>query len=144
MEQLPEPRPPESSPSLRYPEGWHEILEAPDAADYQMWLGQLMGLTYRICQERGEVPLWAEDAGDEMLNRWQHAIELVADAAIDPEDMSGMSQAEIVETALLTLQANLESMGWDEEGLAFTVPNLFSGEEASIDLRDLPALPPNN
>ncbi len=30
-------------------------------------------------------------------------------------------------------------MGWDGEGLAFTVPNMFTGEEAAIDLREMPS-----
>ncbi len=77
--------------------------------------------------------------GEEILFRWQQAIELVADATIDPED--DLSEAERIETALLTFQANVESIGWDDEGLAFTVPNLFTGEEASIDLHELPGLP---
>lgn len=111
MEQPPQPHSPESAPQLRYPEGWREILEAPDAENYQLWLRQLMGTTYRVCQERGEVPAWAEDTDDEMLHRWQQAIELVADAAITPEDIGSMSQAEVVETALLTLQANLHRLG---------------------------------
>ncbi|HJQ08974.1 MAG TPA: hypothetical protein VJ836_05840 [Candidatus Saccharimonadales bacterium] len=144
MERIPEPQSPETGPQLRYPEGWREILEAPDAADYQLWIGQLIGTTYRAFHSRGEVPAWAEDLEGEMLHRWQQAIELVADAAIDPEDIGSMSQAEVVETALLTLQANLDGIGWDEEGLAFTVPNMFTGEEATIDLRNLPGELPNN
>ena len=40
--------------------------------------------------------------------------------------------------ALVTFKTNLDSLGWDEEGLAFTVPNVFTGEEARIDLRELP------
>jgi hypothetical protein len=142
MEQLPQPPSPESGPQLlRYPEGWREIMEAPDALDYQTWMRDLTDLTQQRLREIG-----ATDAEDEraIITLWQQAIELVADAAIDPEDLGGMSQAEIVETGLLTLQANLEGIGWDEEGLAFTVPNMFTGEEASVDLRQLPGTPPNN
>lgn len=61
----------------------------------------------------------------------------MADVAIDPEDMQEMTPAEIVETALITLQTNIETMGWDTEGLVFTVPNMFTGEEATIDVREL-------
>ncbi len=123
---------------LRYPEGWQEVLEAPDAVDYQFWLGELMGITLRRCHELGNVPDWAQDAGDALRTRWQRAIEQVADIAIDPEDLATMTQAEIVETALVTFKTNLDSLGWDEEGLAFTIPNMFTGEEARIDLRELP------
>jgi hypothetical protein len=104
-------------------------------------MAQLTALTQQRLRETD-----ASESEDESitLQRWQRAVELVADATIDPEDLSTMTQAEIVETALLTLQANLESMGWDEEGLAFTVPNIFTGEEASIDLRQPFDTPPDN
>jgi hypothetical protein len=137
------PQSPESARPLRYPEGWREILEAPDATDYQTWMDGLADMTQQACGGLTEVPDWTEDT-EEVRYRWQRAIELVADAAIDPEDLPDLSEAEVIETALLTLQANIEGMGWDEEGLVFTVPNMFTGEEATIDLREPPGEIPNN
>lgn len=125
----------EAHSGLRYPQGWHELFEAPDAADYGLWLSGLSDLTRRRLSEAGDLSM----GGEEILFRWQQAIELVADTTIDPED--DLSEAERIETALLTFQANVESIGWDDEGLAFAVPNMLTGEEASIDLRELPGLP---
>ncbi len=137
------PQSPESRRTLRYPEGWREILEAPDASDYQAWMQGLSDMTQQACRGLVETPGWAEDT-DEVRYRWQRAIELVADAAIDPEDLPNLSESEVVETALLTLQANIEGIGWDEEGLVFTVPNMFTEGEARIDLREPPDEIPNN
>lgn len=71
------------------------------------------------------------------MTSWLQAIEQVADIAIDPEELESMSQAQTVETALVTLQMNLDAMGWDSEGVTFTVANLFTGEEATIDIKEL-------
>lgn len=121
-------------PQLRFEEGWREILEAPDALDYQTWINDLIDLSSRkINKEHAKRP-YGQEA---ILNAWLRALEQVADVAIDPEDVHDMSQADIVETALITLQTNIETMGWDTEGLVFTVPNMFSGEEATIDIREL-------
>lgn len=133
------PELPEGSLSLLYPEGWDEILSAPDALDYQMWLEDLSSTTREALHGAAEVPSWVEDA-EQLRLRWQGALELIADAAIDPEDKADMSQPEIVETALLTLQANLESLDWEEEGLRFIIPNIFTSEPVIIDLRDLPQI----
>lgn len=122
---------------LHYVEGWQEILEAPDAVDYQRWLDDLMDITLRRYQALGETPEWAQDTGNALRLRWQQAIEQVADIAIDPKESPDMSQADIVETALITLKENIDSIGWHEEGLAFTVPNMFTGETATIDLREM-------
>jgi hypothetical protein len=100
-EQLLQPKPPESILRLQYPAGWQEILTAPDAADYQAWLGELTGMTYRICAEGNALPEWARDT-EAITSRWQRAIELVADASIDLTDE--LTEAERVETGLLTLQ----------------------------------------
>ncbi len=135
MERLSHPQPPESFPELRYPEGWQEIFEAPDATDYQMWIrGLTTGTQERLLGSEIE---WANST-ESITTQWQRAIELVADIVIDPEEIPEMSQAEIIETALITMQANVEGIGWNDEYLAFTVPNMFSGEEATIDLRELP------
>jgi len=140
VEHQPDLSSPESEPSLahlRYPRGWQEILEAPDAVDYQMWMDELITLTSAQLAELREPPGWAASA-EATRHRWQRAIEQIAEVAIDPDDKVEMTEAEIVETALITLQANIEGIGWDEEGLAFTIPNLVTGEEAIIDLRELP------
>lgn len=126
---------PELDPQLRFAKGWQEILEASDAVDYQMWLSDLTDLSLGRMSEEGSTQTQSKEA---VLALWLRALEQVADVVIDPEEMGEMSQAEIIETALITLQANLESIGWDEEGLVFTVPNMFTGEEATIDLRELP------
>jgi DNA-binding transcriptional MocR family regulator len=88
MEQLPQPSSPESAPQFRYPEGWCEILSAPDALDYQTWMSDLTDMTQRRLRETGSA--CAED-GATITARWQQAIELVADVAIDPEDLDTMS-----------------------------------------------------
>lgn len=116
-------------PSLRFEEGWREILEAPDAIDYQTWLSDLTDLS----RERLDKIVTEETA----LLAWLRALEQVADIVIDPAQMTEMTQAEIVETALITLKFNLDHMGWDDEGLIFTVPNMFTEQEATIDLWDL-------
>lgn len=115
---------------ILYPDGWKELLEAPDAIDYQLWLHDLIGLTQR------QIPELALD-DITTLRAWLKALEQVADVAIDPEEMENMTQAEIAETTLITLQTNIESIGWDEEGVVFTVPNMFTEEEATINLREL-------
>ena len=128
----------ESEPSLesqyshlRFEEGWQEILEAPDALDYQTWISDLVDFS---SQQINKEFICSKEV---VLTAWLKALELVADVAIDPEEASEMSEAEMVETALITLQTNIASIGWDHEGLAFTVPNMFTGEEATIDIRDL-------
>ena len=40
---------------LRYPEGWKEILEAPDATDYQMWLEELVKLSTEKIQKKHQL-----------------------------------------------------------------------------------------
>lgn len=122
------------TPQFRFAEGWHEILEAPDAIDYQTWLNDLTELSQQQINEVGTSEKINEKT---LLVAWLKALEQVADIVIDPEEMERMTQAEIVETALLTLQTNLEVMGWDTEGLVFTVPNMLTGEEATIDVREL-------
>lgn len=120
--------------TLRFEEGWREILEAPDALDYQTWINDLVDFSSRQINENHTEQTYGQEA---VLTAWLRALEQVADVAIDPEDIQEMSQADIVETALITLQTNIEAMGWDTEGLVFTVPNMFSGEEATIDIREL-------
>lgn len=124
------PVPVEDTPGLRFDDGWKEILEAPDAVDYQQWLEDLADLTLERLSE-------AEITKSAVAKAWQVAIEQVADVVIDPEDLLEMTQSDILETALITLKLNLESIGWDEDGIIFTVPNMFTGEEATIDLRNL-------
>ena len=123
-------------PTLQYAEGWKEILEAPDTLDYQTWLRDLTDLSQEALLEH-EVE-WAHDKAA-IAAVWQVALEQVADVAIDPEEIGDLTPSEVVETALLTLQANLDGMGWEEEGVIFIVPNIFTGEEARIDLREITA-----
>jgi hypothetical protein len=124
----------QGAPRLRFEEGWREILEAPDALDYQTWINDLADLTSQQINEEHTERTYNQGA---IVAAWLRAVEQVADVAIDPEDIKNMSQADIVETALITVQTNIGAMGWDMEGLVFTVPNMFSGEEATIDLREL-------
>lgn len=112
--------------------------------DYQSWMIDLTNLTQRRVRETRAGVEWAKDR-TAITTRWQQAVELIAGIVIDPEELSTMRQADIVETALVTLRTNIiEGIGWDNEGLAFTVPNMFTGEEASIDLRQLPDQPLDN
>jgi hypothetical protein len=140
-EQSPQPQSPESILSLQYPAGWQEILTALDAIDYQAWMGSLTAMTQQLCAESDTPPEWAGDT-EAVTSRWKRTVELVADASIDPTDE--LTEAERIEAGLLTLQANIESMGWEEEGLSFIVPNLITGEEAVIDLREMQSVPEAN
>ncbi len=134
-EKEPYPRSPESvNPPLRFEEGWREILQAPDALDYQTWLSDLSDLSLQRLTEDSDKKRFTKET---ILRAWLRALEQVADVAIDPEDLENMSQAEIVETTLITLRTNLDSIGWDDEGVVFTIPNMFTEEEAMIDLRNL-------
>lgn len=127
----------EASVPLRYSEGWHELLIAPAAADYQQWMEELGARTQQGCEQLENPPDWAQNP-DEIRYRWQRAIEMIATATITPNDLSRLSQANVIETALLTLQANVEALGWNEDGLAFTIVDLLTGEDVVIDLRTLP------
>lgn len=140
-ERLPRLQAPESILRLQYPAGWEEIMTAPDAAEYQVTMGALTGMTYRICAESGASPDWTKDT-EAITSRWQRAVEYVADAAIDPADI--LTEAERIEQGLLTLQANIEGIGWEEEGLSFVVPNIVTGEETLIDLRQMQSMPDTN
>jgi len=115
---------------LRYPEGWKEILEAPDATDYQMWLEELVKLSTEKIQKKHQLEM------EESLvhSLWQQAVEIVVDVAIMPEDKEGLTEAETIETALLTVKENIESIGWEEEGISFIVPNMETGEQMLITL----------
>jgi hypothetical protein len=92
-----QPSSPESAPELRYTEGWREILEAPDAVEYQMWLESLTDLTQSRLRETD-----VEMGKPEIDRLWRQALEQVAGVAIDPDDVESMTEAEIVETAMLT------------------------------------------
>jgi hypothetical protein len=128
---------------LRYPQGWQEILGAPDAIDYQIWLDDLVGLTQSAFGQTDSHPEWAADS-EGVKRQWQRAVELIAEAAIEPGDIDELTEAQLVETALITLKENIGAMGWDEEGLAFTIPNIFTGEEVLIDLRSIPGVSDNS
>jgi hypothetical protein len=67
-----------------------------------------------------------------------NAVETVANAVVKPEDLVDLTQDQIIEAGF-ALQLNIESIGWLEEGMSFTVPDMFlpdAVEEANIDLRD--------
>lgn len=115
--------------TLRYSQGWDEMLCAPDAELYRTWIGNLVEVTSRVCANASEAPLWAAHQ-EALQNRWQRAIEVVADGALEVDDLI---EAERIETGLLTIKESIESMGWEEEGLAF----LAVGSEPYIDLREL-------
>lgn|GEM_PF-6675404 len=129
-------RSPETPRPLRYPEGWRDILTAPDAFDYQTYMRNLSDLTQQACRDLAATPDWSEDV-EEIRYRWQQVVEMVAGMSISPDDLQKLAEADIVEAGLITLEANIAAMGWDEEGLAFTVGNMFTGEESVIDLREL-------
>lgn len=138
-------RPHEQS-RLRYAAGWSEILHAPDAVDYQMWLEQMSDFTQQQLREVNDP--WAEDR-EEIHLRWQRAVELVAGMTMTPEDIRESTEAAIVETALITLQENIDGVGWYDEGLVFEVPNMYAVDESEqssadiiIDLRDMDTLYP--
>ena len=116
--------------SLQYAEGWQVLLESPDATDYHAWLDQLADMTRRKVPELSEA---------EIRYRWMLAIEITSDAALPDVLKSGMSQDRLLETGLLTLRENVLSMGWDEDGVAFTVPNLETGEPVKINLHSFGA-----
>lgn len=125
MELPPEP---EERPPLRYDDGWEEILTAPDAYDFQVWLSGLV-----------ELARLHPDVHDQSLETvryaWQRAIEAIADKAIPEQDKFRFTEAEIIETALHTLHANVEATGWLEEGVAFIVPDLVSDSVVEVDIR---------
>jgi len=136
------PSSPESEIPLHYPAGWAELMSATDeaATSYQEWLAGLTELTQTRLAEVG-----IKEDGQTVFGRWQRIIEQVAGIAIDPEEMSGMTEAAIVETALLTLQANIiDGDGWEIEGLVVAVANLLTGEATVFDLRERLVAPPDN
>lgn len=125
---------PEFDPDIKYPDGWREILEAPDTADYRNWLAEMSELTKNQIADQD---IWWDD--DEIDTRWQMAIEVTANASIPDEDLHGLTQDQIIETGMVALQLNVESHGWEEEGLQFVVPDMFfpdNPQQAHIDLRE--------
>lgn len=126
-EQLPSQ--PEEVLTLQYRQGWQEILEAPDAESYRTWLSNLMEVTRQVYVDSPESPPWVAHR-EALQSRWQRAIEIVAEGALEVE---GLTEAERIETGLLTIKESIESMGWEEEGVAF----LTVGSEPFIDLREL-------
>lgn len=133
-EQLPQK--PEALLELQYKQGWQEILEAEDAEEYRSWIDNLVELTQQMCANDPSAPEWAAQQ-ESVKNRWQRAIEVVGEGALETDDLT---EAERIETGLLTIKENIESMGWETEGLAF----MTVGSEPYIDLRDLPTPPGAN
>src|SRR6185437_14928831 len=125
MEPIPRPN---ERPPLRYEDGWDEILSAPDAVDYQYWMNGLVELA-RLHPEVHDYPL-------EMVRyAWQRAIEDVADKAMSEQDKFRFTESEILETALMTLHANVQAIGWLVDGVSFMVPDLKADSIAGIDIR---------
>jgi hypothetical protein len=131
MEQLPESG---ERPPLQYDEGWAEILSAPDAIDYQHWMSGLVELA-RLHPDIRAYPL------ESVRYAWQRSIEAVAEKAIPEQDKFRYTESEIIETALMALHANVQAIGWLEEGVSFMVPDLKEGSVAGIDIRTYLAEP---
>lgn len=130
-----EPLPSSSErPPLLYEEGWNEILSAPDALDYQRWMSGLVELA-RLHPDVHRFPL------ESVRYAWQRAIEEVADKAIPDQDIFRFTDSEIIETALMTLHANVQAAGWLTEGISFLVPDLKADSVAGIDIRTYLAEP---
>ena len=73
---------------------------------------------------------------EELLEGWKHAIEAIADVAMMPENPEEMSEAETVELAIVTMRTTIETMGWERPGISLVVPNLETGEDFEVDIRD--------
>lgn len=130
------PEPPEDSENKQFSElnfegGWRDILEAPDAADYQHQFNELIELTQQNVDED-----WARDP-KEVQRRWQVLIEQIAFSAITEDDLRVMSPSEIVETALITLATHLEEIGWIERGRSLEVVDLATGEPMYLDISEV-------
>ena len=119
---------------LQYPTAWQEILTVPEAVDYRDLLASLVATTCRACQGAPEAPSWASHP-ESVANRWHRAVELVAGAIISPEYQ--LTEPQIVRAGLAALKFNLAYLGWEEEGLAFVVPDILTGEATCIDLREV-------
>ena len=117
----------ESEHRLRYRAGWQEILTAPDAVDYQLWLDHMVELTSQELLLSATPPEWAKD-NKEILERWQRALEAILPGAIEPDELAGLTEAEAVEAALNIFKETIEGIGWEEVGISFTVPNVFVAE----------------
>lgn len=115
-------------PPLLYEEGWAEILTAPDALDYQLWLSGLVDLARAHPDLQGQTL-------DAVRYAWQRAIEAIAEHAMPDQDTFRFTEPEIIETALLTLHENVQATGWTIPGVLFMVPDLKQGIPIGIDIR---------
>lgn len=122
------PSDPHERQSLQYSDGWEEILTAPDAVDYQLWLSGLVELAMGHPDLQGQ-PLEA------VRYAWQRAVEAVADHAMPTQDTLRFTELEIIETALLTMHENIQATGWVIPGILFMVPDLKRGTPEGIDVR---------
>ena len=122
--------------ALLYPAGWKVFRQSSDYAEWRMYLEELVVTTQTYLDD-----LWVADSA-EVHYRWQRLAEAVGLCAITEADRKEMSEEEIIETALYTIQFTLESMGWEEEGCSFYAPAVTPvGEEIAtlaelIDIRD--------
>jgi hypothetical protein len=116
--------------ALKYPAGWQEILTAPDAEEYQHWL---MNDVVPLSMLQPELEIYYRE---ELLEGWKRAIETIADVAMMPDDPEEMTEAETVELAIVTMRETIGTMGWEESGISLVVPNLETGEDVEIDIRE--------
>lgn len=121
---------------LKYSAAWQELLTAvdPEAIELQLWFGQLVSITGEELSRKNS-PVWADsEAG--IVNRWQRAIEIVADTSLEnPEELT---ESQRIEAALRTITMNIEIIEWAERGIAFNFPLRDSPE--SVDVKDAPLL----
>ena len=123
---------------LQYPAGWEEVFRGSDALDYQLWLADLTRLTQQAGREPGNAAPWMEES-KAIANRWQRAIEVMADAVIAPDGLTG-AQSIRAAFAMFTYSIN-NSIEWGTKGLAFPVLSPLTGREVLIDLRELSSAP---
>ena len=121
----------EGLPELGFVEGWDDILSSPDAVDYQHFLEAIIALT-----QQHVLAEWVRDQ-EAVAYRWKVLVEQIAYLAILEDDLHTMTPSEIVETALITLMTNLESVGWVEEGKSVLIPDLALGEGDEVEVLDI-------
>ncbi len=119
----------ESYLRLQFPSGWDEILTAPDAVDYQLWLENLTEITLQSCSRLDNPDPWMLDTAA-IRNRWQRAIELVAAHGLYL--VQDLTAVERIETALNIFKETIGANGWEKHGLVF---ELLPGQ--TIDLRNI-------
>jgi hypothetical protein len=121
---------------LLYPQGWSEFFWLPEAQEYRDGFIALA----RVTQELSDEP-WVKD-GDELMRRWQHAVEHTAIYSLSPQERSYLSEVETVELGTtLVVSIVILSGEWKRPGVSFPVyPISERGEDEDeaiiVDLRD--------